>query len=137
MKKAGCLIITIIVIALIIMGVLGFLKGFGFGGSGNSQGSESVADSQSTTQSVAQSTAEETFDSTEKSDRQNVIAVTVAENEYLLDNQRVGLQEIETAIMEHEQEVIVKITDDNASRKAYRELVDLLDHLDVPYTEGD
>ena len=56
----------------------------------------------------------------------------MAENEYQLNNQRVEFQEIEAAVLECEQEVIVKIADDHASRKAYKGLVDLLDDLGGP-----
>lgn len=133
MKKLGCLVIVIIAAALIVLALLGLLKGFGLGGSGNSHGSAPA----SSLQSAAPSTAEEPLATPEKSELQDVIAITVAENEYLLNNQRVELQEIEAAVLECEQEVIVKITDDNASRKAYKGLVDLLDDLDVSYTEGD
>lgn len=133
MKKIGCLVIVIIAAALIVLALLGLLKGFGSGGSGNSKGNAPASSSQS----AAPSTAEEPLATPEKSELQDVIAITVAENEYLLNNQRVELQEIEAAVLECEQEVIVKITDDNASRKAYKGLVDLLDDLDVSYTEGD
>ena len=131
MKKLISMIIVLVIIAgaLTIGNCLGWGKGNGNGsgdgtGNGNGTGQETVA-------------AGEDVSGSETEDRYNgaVYAITVAENDYFYDNNRMALEDIEKMLKESEGEKIVEIKEDKASIKAYNKLVELLEGLKVDYVE--
>lgn len=131
MKKLISMIIVLVIIAvaLTIGNCLGWGKGNGNGsgdgtGNGNGTGQETVA-------------AGEDVSGSETEDKYNgaVYAITVAENDYFYDNNRMALEDIEKMLKESEGEKIVEIKEDKASIKAYNKLVELLEELEVDYVE--
>lgn len=131
MKKLISMIIVLVIIAgaLTIGNCLGWGKGNGNGsgngtGNGNGTGQETVA-------------AGEDVSGSETEDKYNgaVYAITVAENDYFYDNNRMALDDIEKMLKESEGEKIVEIKEDKASIKAYNKLVELLEGLKVDYVE--
>ncbi len=131
MKKLIGMIIVLVIIAgaLTIGNCLGWGKGNGNGsgdgsGNGNGTGQETVA-------------AGEDVSGSETEDKYNgaVYAITVAENDYFYDNNRMALEDIEKMLKESEGEKIVEIKEDKASIKAYNKLVELLEGLEVDYVE--
>ena len=131
MKKLISLIIVLVIIAgaLTIGNCLGWGKGNGNGsgdgtGNGNGTGQETVA-------------AVEDVSGSETEDKYNgaVYAITVAENDYFYDNNRMALEDIEKMLKESKGEKIVEIKEDKASIKAYNKLVELLEGLKVDYVE--
>lgn len=131
MKKLISMIIVLVIIAsaLTIGNCLGWGKGNGNGsgdgtGNGNGTGQETVA-------------AGEDVSGSETEDKYNgaVYAITVAENDYFYDNNRMALEDIEKMLKESEGEKIVEIKEDKASIKAYNKLVELLEGLKVDYVE--
>lgn len=131
MKKLISMIIVLVIIAgaLTIGNCLGWGKGNGNGsgdgtGNGNGTGQETVA-------------AGEDVSGSETEDKYNgaVYAITVAENDYFYDNNRMALEDIEKMLKESEGEKIVEIKEDKASIKAYNKLVELLEGLEVDYVE--
>jgi hypothetical protein len=63
------------------------------------------------------------------------IKVTVVENEYFYENERVDLDDLMDRIDAFEEKPEVRIKDDNASRKAYDKLIDRLKEKSIQYTE--
>lgn len=131
MKKLISMIIVLVIIAvaLTIGNCLGWGKGNGNGsgdgtGNGNGTGQETVA-------------AGEDVSGSETEDKYNgaVYAITVSENDYFYDNNRMALEDIEKMLKESEGEKIVEIKEDKASIKAYNKLVELLEGLKVDYVE--
>lgn len=131
MKKLISMIIVLVIIAgaLTIGNCLGWGKGNGNGsgdgtGNGNGTGQETVA-------------AGEDVSGSETEDKYNgaVYAITVAENDYFYDNNRMALEDIEKMLKETKGEKIVEIKEDKASIKAYNKLVELLEELKVDYVE--
>ena len=131
MKKLISMIIVLVIIAgaLTIGNCLGWGKGNGNGsgdgtGNVNGTGQETVA-------------AGEDVSGSETEDKYNgaVYAITVAENDYFYDNNRMALEDIEKMLKESEGEKIVEIKEDKASIKAYNKLVELLEGLEVDYVE--
>ncbi|MBQ2980947.1 MAG: hypothetical protein IJD58_02355 [Lachnospiraceae bacterium] len=131
MKKLISMIIVLVIIAgaLTIGNCLGWGKGNGNGsgdgtGNGNGTGQETVA-------------AVEDVSGSETEDKYNgaVYAITVAENDYFYDNNRMALEDIEKMLKESKGEKIVEIKEDKASIKAYNKLVELLEGLKVDYVE--
>ncbi len=64
-----------------------------------------------------------------------IFPVTVMENEYFYNNNRIALEEFLALLAEVEEEVVVEINDDNASLKAYNRLVDELKKQKISYVE--
>lgn len=135
MKKLISMIIVLVIIAgaLTIGNCLGWGKGNGNGsgdgtgngnGNGNGTGQETVA-------------AGEDVSGSETEDKYcgAIYAITVAENDYFYDNNRMELDDIEKMLKESEGEKIVEIKEDKASIKAYNKLVELLEGLKVDYVE--
>jgi hypothetical protein len=131
MKKLISMIIVLVIIAgaLTIGNCLGWGKGSGNGsgdgnGNGNGTGQETAA------------TGEDSTDKNVEDDYKGAVyAITVSENDYFYDNNRMELDDIEKMLKESEGEKIVEIKEDKASIKAYNKLVELLEGLKVDYVE--
>ena len=128
------IIVLVIVASVMTVGnCLGWGKGSG-NGSGNGSGSGNGNGNGTGQETVA--TGEEASGN-EAGDKYNgaVYAITVSENDYFYDNNRMELDDIEKMLKETSGEKIVEIKEDKASIKAYNKLVDLLEELDVDYVE--
>ena len=73
-----------------------------------------------------------------ESERQIIeIEVLVSEAEYICNNKPITLEELLKKIKESKADVIVKISDHNATYKAYNSLIDLLVENGISYLETD
>lgn len=63
------------------------------------------------------------------------IAVLVSKDEYFYENSPITLEEIVSMLEGTESELVVEITDNNATHKAYDKLVDKLTELEISFTE--
>lgn len=125
-KGAIPIVPIIIVLAVVVVGVvaLGFIAdGFGFGGGrGDGEGSGNV--------SQIQSTSEESAPVVEELDFLNV---TVSENEYLYQNSKLQLDELMNRLVKDAADTKVKVTDENASKRAYNNLINALEDNNIRY----
>ena len=62
-----------------------------------------------------------------------ILAITVVGNDYFYNNERVLLENFIVIIKGVEGKVIVEVKDDNASLKAYNNLLDELDEMNIEY----
>lgn len=124
----GAIIILVIVaIALTFGNCVGSGLGGGDGkgdGTGNGSGNGNVATEEVTGNDVS----DDEFQGA-------VYSITVVENDYFYDNNRMELEDIEKLLKENDVKKIVEIKEDKASIKAYNKLVDLLEELKVEYVE--
>lgn len=140
----GCLLVLILLAAIVFFAIkfLGIGIGAGLGlftdkgdGEGVSQTSAiSVSAEETRNKAVSTSTSEQG----EKASDENsgaVVKVTVTGNEYLYENQRTSLEDIVKAVSEISGDVVVEITDDNASYSAFTALTKKLDELKIQYIE--
>ena len=63
------------------------------------------------------------------------IAILVSKDEYFFENAPITLEEIESMLEGAEGELVVDITDNNATHKAYDKLVDKLTDLEITFIE--
>ncbi len=121
-------IIVLLLVAVVIFVVYSFL--FGKGGKGDGLGDND-------TQQVM-ATVSETDESSVTVDIIEYIDVTVHENSYIFNNDVYEIDDIEKLIDSIEtsaSEKTVKVTDDNASSKAYSQLIATLDEHTIKYIE--
>lgn len=122
------IIIVVAVIAVATAVVLGFVtNGFGLGGGkGDGEGSGNI--------SSAQDMPEESDPMVEKIDFLNV---TVSENDYLYQNSRLQLDELMNKLVTDAVDIKVKVTDENASKRAYENLINALENEHIRYIKAD
>ena len=122
---AIALVVVLVVVA--VVAVIGFLTdGFGFGGGqGDGEGDGNVSVSQSETE-VSEPMVEEL----------DFLNVTVSENEYLYQNSRLQLDELMDRLVTDAADTKVKVTDENASKRAYEKLITALEDKKIHYIEG-
>ena len=132
-------IIVVAVVAIAAAIILLGLGGFGFGGGkgdGEGEGDRTAA-------AVQQDEPEETNETEEETTEEAIpvieeieyINITVSENEYLYQNSRLSLEELMSELDSIPDDLPVKITDDNASLNAYRQLTEALDEHGIKYIE--
>lgn len=63
------------------------------------------------------------------------VAILVSKDEYFYENSPITLEEIASMLEDVEVELVVEITDYNATHKAYDKLVDKLTELEVTFVE--
>lgn len=63
------------------------------------------------------------------------VAILVSKDEYFYENAPITLEEITSMLEDVEGELVVEITDNNATHKAYDKLVDKLTELEVTFVE--
>lgn len=131
--KIGPIIIIILIIVAVLV-VLYFMKGFGLGGTGSGSGENSTASSADVSSSVEESTESSEPDTEELT----YINVTVSENEYIYQNKKISLDAlVEQLIKDATDGVKVQITDENASKRAYDDLVAALDKNEIAYIKAE
>lgn len=130
--------LTIAVVALICYGIGG---GFG-GGAGSGEGSGNskvnVNDENSKVTEVVEEvipTTEPSEESSEKQDDEEILAINVVGNDYFYNNERITLEDIIVIVKDVEGKLVVEVKDDNASLKAYNNLLDELDAINIDYVE--
>ena len=129
MKK----IIPILLLIVVIIFVLMFLgAGLGFGkGSGTGEGD-------GITRSVNVVQENETDATSEKSNNTSEIQyvkVTVSEDDYFYDNEKIKLDNLISKLKEKEGDYILEVIDDQATKNAYDDLLDALDSNNLEYVE--
>lgn len=129
-NKGAVPIVIIIIAAVVVVAavVIGFLTdGFGLGGGqGDSEGEGNVSDSQSSDTEAPEPVLEEL----------DFLNVTVSESEYLYQNSRFQLDELIDRLLTDAADTKVKITDENASKRAYESLIAALKDKKIHYIEG-
>ena len=119
-KKTGSA--AVVAVILLLLGGLGF--GFGGGiGSGNGSGTEGTSQ-----ESEKNSGESEKFDGI-------IFEISVVENDYFYKNDRITIDDFVKVLEETKDEYIVEVKDDNASLKAYNDLINKLKELNVSYVE--
>ena len=131
MKKLLGILIAIIIV-IVILALLGNGLGFGFGkGDGSGEGTRD-----NNTSTVSDATVDnETKPTTEDVDKAATIAVTVFENDYIYQNKKTSLDDFIKELKVIDYAFVVEVTDDNASLKAYSNLIEALEEESIEYTE--
>ena len=131
MKKLLGILIAIIIV-VVIFALLGNGLGFGFGkGDGIGEGTRD-----NNTSTVSDATVDnETKPTTEDVDKAATIAVTVFENDYIYQNKKTSLDDFIKELKVIDYAFVVEVTDDNASLKAYNNLIEALEEESIEYTE--
>ncbi|WP_455501925.1 hypothetical protein [Gemmiger sp.] len=129
MGKLIGFLVGIVILVLVILFLLG--KGVGFGGGTGTNLSESATDITAQTDSDSASSSV----SSPAIDFQDILKVSVTENNYIYENKSVTLDEIITAAETAENPPVVEITDDNASLQAYEKLIQQLVEHNIKYIE--
>lgn len=121
-------IIVVAVIAVAAVVVSGFLTdGFGLGGGkGDGEGEGNVSSVQSEPE-VSEPVVEEL----------DFLNVTVSENEYLYQNSKLQLDELMNKLVIDAADTKVKVTDENASKRAYKNLITALEDKNIRYIKAD
>ncbi len=121
------LLIVVIIFALMFLGA-----GLGFGkGSGTGEGD-------GITRSVNVVQENETDATSEKSNNTSEIQyvkVTVSEDDYFYDNEKIKLDNLISKLKEKEGDYILEVIDDQATKNAYDDLLDALDSNNLEYVE--
>lgn len=130
MKKLLIILVIVIILAGIGIGI-----GLGRGkGSGEGDGNSTVEK----TQEEESKKDMETEEQSKKADSKNedlVLAITVVESDYFYENERITLEDFFSELQEVQGEYIVQVKDDNASLKAYNNLIDELEEQKIDYVE--
>lgn len=132
MKKIlGILVVLILIAAIVVFllfrfGLFGFGSGTGDGDSGTSV--SSAAESESQTEPEIETEPIETT-----VEEKVYVEVTVKENEYLYQNSTMELDALTDALGQLDGEIIVRITDENASKQAVDALTAELDASATAY----
>ena len=131
MKKLLGILIAIIIV-VVIFALLGNGLGVGFGkGDGSGEGTRD-----NNTSTVSDATVDnETKPTTEDVDKAATIAVTVFENDYIYQNKKTSLDDFIKELKGIDYAFVVEVTDDNASLKAYNNLIEALEEESIEYTE--
>ena len=128
MKK----ILLIIIVIVVIVVCFGIGCGLGFGnGKGNGSGSVEVEEEKTEEEKTEEVTLVE-----ESKTEIRVLLITVVENDYFYENERINIEDFVKEIEDIEDEFVVEIKDDKASLKAYNKLLDTLDEMNVDYIES-
>ncbi len=125
MKKLIIITLSLIIITIIARFGLGFGAGKISKKSENSNVVQKTAVSKETKKTNAQTEAQ-----TEK----RVIRVSVVGNEYFHENERTSLDDFISKIQTMT-DIVLEVKDDMASLKAYNNLLNRLEEVDIPYTE--
>lgn len=135
--------VIVIVIIVILMFLLGSGLGFGPGGEGSDGDGSGVSKTSMIVDAEEKESSEETLETNtaeietpvDKGDKALTIAVSVVESSYFYQNKKITLDDFLAEMKEFDEDVIVEITDDNASLKAYNKLIDALEEIAITYTE--
>lgn len=140
------LLIAALVVAVVVLICFGIGGGFG-GGAGSGEGSGNskvmVSDENSTAKEVVEevtSTSEPIEETSEVQDGKDVfdgavLAINVVGNDYFYNNERISLEDFMAIAKDAEGKLVVEVKDDNASLKAYNNLLDGLDAVNIEYVE--
>ncbi len=130
LRGSGTLLAIIIALAVIaVVAVILGLGGFGFGGGkGDGEGDGEAVE--------AIATVSETEASEITTEEIEYINITISENNYLYQNKTYTLDELISELNSLTDKMPVKLTDDNASQKAYSKLTAALEENRIRFIEG-
>lgn len=135
MKKVrGISVLGVIIIAAVVVIAAVLLIGFG-GGKGDGEGEKNAGAVPVMAETSALETEPETTVTTQEIE---YINITVDGNSYLYNNKKYDIEETEKLIGDIkalDEKLTVRITDDDASQKAYDKLTKLLGDNDYRYIE--
>ena len=120
----GCLLPVIIIVLIIIFIISKFFGGLGLG-NGNGKGGNDDDSNKSHT--------EQTKD--DDDNEQEVVLITVVKGDYFFENERIELEDFIKVLEEKDNDFIVKVKDDSATKDAYGELIEKLDTMMIQYVE--
>lgn len=127
MKKVvgiiGALVFLVIILGLVI----------GFGGLGSGEGNGTSGNDSTEIMSTEIETKMQ--EETEGDSQKDTICITVVENDYFYDNNRIEIDELLEILQSKKADFVVEINEDKASLKVYNKLLDALDELDIIYIE--
>jgi flagellar basal body-associated protein FliL len=115
-RKKKRLLIMLLILLLLILAFLLLRFGFGLGTGKGSSGSEAGADSPSSSSEKATTAEAPVF-----------VDVKVSGSSYIYENQVKTLDEIKSTISTMKDNVVIRITDDNATKNAMDDLTKMLD----------
>ena len=130
----AALIVTVVVVAVILLG-----KGGGIGP--NIGPNNTIVDSTSMVSTESDITEDETTESEEQEEdvpdsvKGTIIRISVVNNEYIYDNERITIDDFLTIVSQTQEECIVEVADDNASIDAYDKLIEKLKENKIKYDE--
>ncbi len=148
--KAFALVAAVAVIAFLLGRGMGLGIGAGSGSGGGIPAAGSVAEESSGQEEPApgeeEPAAEEEADDAadtsgdsrseaEETPQTVILSISVVENEYFCDNERIALDDLIARIRATEGTPVVEISDDNASLDAYNELTGRLERERIRYYE--
>lgn len=128
-KKSGKVLPVVIILLAVALIALVSCKSFGFG-NGNGSGDESGNNAQQVMATVSETTI--------STSDMEYVEITVHENSYIFDSNVYELDDIDDLIdflKGNALDYTVKITDDNASAKAYSQLITTFDENKIKYIE--
>ena len=146
----GKIIIIAIIAAVGIGVVLWFGIGGGFGGGagdGEGDGNTKIITNTESSSDVENDTVviEEKEEEKEETEGQNngatdtfegaIVNVSVVNNDYFYDNERISLDDFLIILHGIESDLVVQVRDDNASLRAYDELINKLQEEKIRYVE--
>ena len=145
-------IIAVVLVVAVVAVVLLFGKGGGTGGGageGEGDGNTKVVTNQTSSSNEENDTVvpveEKEEEEKEETEEQNkgatdtfegaVIKISVVESEYFYDNERITLDDFMIILHGIESDLVVEVKDDNASLRAYNELIERLEEEKIRYVE--
>ena len=131
--------LPLVLIGLFILAILYFGFGIGLGngfGAGKGNGvSEIVAESNESSVAMESTVDQDNEEPKETKAKVENIEVTVNGNEFWYQNNRVSVEELIKLIETKKTDIVVQISDDNASRNAYSNIINSLREAHIPYEE--
>lgn len=139
MKKLLAVLVLIIGIAAVVLtrcgGGLGLGLGFGTG-KGDGDGNKAINVSDEKVEDSEAPEADNSDESTDESESEKtILKVTVVENDYFYENEKIRLNTLMDRIKETDGDYVVEIKDEQASKNAYEALIEELKEDGIAYTE--
>ena len=127
-------IFFLILFVIIVAFIFKFGSGFGFG-----KGNGDIGNTQHEVSKIKKNQDKDEVKEEQRSSNTEshtlMLKVSVINNEYFYDNNRISLDDFINKVKETETDKIVEVKDDNASLKAYNALLDKLKELKVSFIE--
>ncbi|MCI7768451.1 MAG: hypothetical protein MSJ26_10810 [Oscillospiraceae bacterium] len=136
-KGSASHVILVIILILIIAAIIFFcLNGFGLGfGSGNGSGNNDSAVPANVQINETVATESESVTTTIETETIEYWEITISGNNYIFNNHQTELEALIETITSSDVKHTVRLTDENASQKAYSDLTKALKENDIQYIE--
>ncbi|MGI6248481.1 MAG: hypothetical protein ACOYJX_03640 [Acutalibacteraceae bacterium] len=135
MKKFLFILVCLLIIVAIVI-ILGMKFGFGLGKGGGGNFGKGENTSNITTSLEENNPTEEHSKSHDNTTSgATILRISVIENDYFYENERISLEGFIKILQGIQEEIIVEIKDDNASLKAYNNLLSKLDEINIPFVD--